>query len=52
MDKNWIFIKDSEFALIIKALKFGMDNNIFDQEEVFQADDLKCDLEDNTNGTI
>ena len=52
MDKNWIFIKDEEFGLIIKAIKFALDKKIFDNVEENRADELKSDLEEYTDGSL
>ena len=43
--KKSYFLKDDELILICKSIDFANKGRIFDERQEFNADDLKCDLE-------
>ena len=43
--KKSYFLKDDELILICKSIEFAAQGRIFDEGQDFNADDLKCDLE-------
>ncbi len=43
--KKSYLLKDDELILICKSIEFAAQGRIFDEGQDFNADDLKCDLE-------
>jgi len=43
--KKSYFLRDDELILICKSIEFAAQGRIFDEGQDFNADDLKCDLE-------
>lgn len=43
--KKSYLLRDSELSLICKSIEFASRSRIFDEAQDFNADDLKCDLE-------
>ena len=43
--KKSYFLKDDELLLICKSIEFASQGRIFNEGQDFNADDLKCDLE-------
>ena len=43
--KKSYFLRDDELILICKSIEFAAQGRIFDKGQDFNADDLRCDLE-------